>query len=275
MSDHQRRSPARPRPTGAGPERASSFSLDVERQTVGDAFRGYVNRLRSGEPGALPSVLGLVVLGVIFSQVSDRFLSAEQHRQPARAGRLHRDHRAWAWCSSCCSARSTCRPARPAACAPAFAAQARVLRRPAHGIPGAGVPLLGPASSSMLAAARPRVLAQGDQRADRRRSSASSSSLTGLRQARRCSRWSVADRARRRGGHLHRLAGRLGRHPELHRHAGAVPGLAGRAALRPELAADRRQQLQRSGTGWRTTTCRRCGAGSSRSWWSAATSPTR
>src|SRR3954451_8274196 len=54
---------------------AGDFSLDVERRTLGGAFTGYVNRLRSGEPGALPSVLGLIVLAAIFSQVSDRFLS--------------------------------------------------------------------------------------------------------------------------------------------------------------------------------------------------------
>jgi D-xylose transport system permease protein len=54
---------------------AGEFSLDVERRTVPTAFRSYVNRLRSGDPGALPSVLGLIVLAAIFSQVSDRFLS--------------------------------------------------------------------------------------------------------------------------------------------------------------------------------------------------------
>jgi D-xylose transport system permease protein len=50
------------------------FSLDVERRTIGQSLTSYVNRIRSGEPGALPSVLGLVVLAVIFSQVSSRFL---------------------------------------------------------------------------------------------------------------------------------------------------------------------------------------------------------
>src|SRR3954469_15823980 len=55
---------------------AGDFSLDVERRTVPSAMRAYVARLRSGEPGALPSVLGLVVLAAIFSQVSGRFLSA-------------------------------------------------------------------------------------------------------------------------------------------------------------------------------------------------------
>jgi len=54
---------------------AGDFSLDVERRTVSTAFQSYVNRLRTGDPGALPSVLGLIVLAAIFSQVSDRFLS--------------------------------------------------------------------------------------------------------------------------------------------------------------------------------------------------------
>ena len=53
---------------------ASGFGLDVERRTIGQALRDYGSRLRTGEPGALPSVLGLLVLGLIFSQVSSRFL---------------------------------------------------------------------------------------------------------------------------------------------------------------------------------------------------------
>ncbi|MCW2778863.1 MAG: inner-rane translocator [Frankiales bacterium] len=64
------------RPEAVPGRPAGDFSLDVERRTVGNAVRGYVTRLRSGDPGALPSVLGLVVLAAIFSQVSDRFLSA-------------------------------------------------------------------------------------------------------------------------------------------------------------------------------------------------------
>src|SRR3954469_23358441 len=57
-------------------ERASSFSLDIERRTIPDAFRGYWGKIRSGEPGALPSILGLIILAAIFSQVSSRFFSA-------------------------------------------------------------------------------------------------------------------------------------------------------------------------------------------------------
>jgi D-xylose transport system permease protein len=60
---------------GSTEERSGSFSLDIESRTIGDAFRGWFGRLRSGEPGALPSVAGLVVLAVIFSQVSSRFIT--------------------------------------------------------------------------------------------------------------------------------------------------------------------------------------------------------
>jgi D-xylose transport system permease protein len=56
-------------------ERASGFSLDIEEKTIPVAFHDWIGRLRSGDPGALPSVLGLIVLGLIFSQVSSRFFS--------------------------------------------------------------------------------------------------------------------------------------------------------------------------------------------------------
>ncbi len=62
-------------PAPSGGRSGGDFYLDIDRRGIGDAFIGYFNRLRSGDPGALPSVLGIVVLGVIFSQVSNRFLS--------------------------------------------------------------------------------------------------------------------------------------------------------------------------------------------------------
>ena len=63
-------------PGGAGrPERASSFSLDIDRRSIPAALREYVYKVRSGDPGALPSILGLIILALIFSQVSDRFLT--------------------------------------------------------------------------------------------------------------------------------------------------------------------------------------------------------
>jgi D-xylose transport system permease protein len=57
------------------PERAGEFSLDIEERSIGDAITGWFGRLRTGDPGALPSVLGLVILAIIFQQVSDRFTS--------------------------------------------------------------------------------------------------------------------------------------------------------------------------------------------------------
>ena len=63
------------KPDQPQPERAGSFSLDVERRSIPRAFTDYFNRITTGDPGALPSVLGLIVLALIFSQVSSRFLS--------------------------------------------------------------------------------------------------------------------------------------------------------------------------------------------------------
>jgi len=63
-------------PTGTRPgDRAGAFSLDVEERTIPDAVREWIGRLRTGDPGALPSILGLVILGVIFASLSDRFLT--------------------------------------------------------------------------------------------------------------------------------------------------------------------------------------------------------
>jgi D-xylose transport system permease protein len=57
------------------PQPAGGFALDIEERSIGDAFQGWIGKLRTGDPGALPSVLGLIVLAIIFMQVSDHFLS--------------------------------------------------------------------------------------------------------------------------------------------------------------------------------------------------------
>lgn len=56
---------------------AGGFALDVERRGVGDAIIGYVGRLRVGDPGAVPSILGIVVLGLIFNHLSPDFLTSD------------------------------------------------------------------------------------------------------------------------------------------------------------------------------------------------------
>ncbi|HWI42165.1 MAG TPA: ABC transporter permease [Nocardioides sp.] len=43
--------------------------------SLGDAFQGYLNRLRGGDMGSLPALLGLVVLFVIFTVAHDKFLT--------------------------------------------------------------------------------------------------------------------------------------------------------------------------------------------------------
>ena len=54
----------------------SDFSADATTTaTLSSAARDYVNRLRGGDMGSLPAILGLVVLFIIFSLANDRFLS--------------------------------------------------------------------------------------------------------------------------------------------------------------------------------------------------------
>jgi D-xylose transport system permease protein len=61
--------------SGQGDDARTSFSADLRARSIGNAIREYFDRIRGGDPGALPSVLGLVVLGVIFYTTADGFLS--------------------------------------------------------------------------------------------------------------------------------------------------------------------------------------------------------
>ena len=54
-------------PTPAGGSRAADFGIDTTTKTTGEAIRDYVRGLRSGELGALPALLGLAVLLVLFT----------------------------------------------------------------------------------------------------------------------------------------------------------------------------------------------------------------
>jgi D-xylose transport system permease protein len=51
-----------------------SFRADISPRGIQGAIRGYVGRLRGGDPGGLPSILGLIVLGVIFATTTTDFL---------------------------------------------------------------------------------------------------------------------------------------------------------------------------------------------------------
>jgi D-xylose transport system permease protein len=71
------KTPADPTPSPeAGRETSpGSFRADTTPRGVTGALRDYFSRLRGGDPGGLPSVLGLVVLGIIFAATTTDFLS--------------------------------------------------------------------------------------------------------------------------------------------------------------------------------------------------------
>jgi D-xylose transport system permease protein len=66
-----------PTPPSGGVSLADTDFAGDSRQvaTLGDAVRGYVNRVRGGDMGSLPAILGLVVLFLVFSLANDKFLS--------------------------------------------------------------------------------------------------------------------------------------------------------------------------------------------------------
>ena len=55
----------------------SDFATDAHvDESFGEAVRTYFNRVRGGDMGSLPAVLGLIVLFVVFGLANDRFMSA-------------------------------------------------------------------------------------------------------------------------------------------------------------------------------------------------------
>jgi D-xylose transport system permease protein len=54
----------------------AGFANDLtQSNTLGDSVKAYVQRVRGGDMGALPSIFGLVVLFIVFGLANDRFLS--------------------------------------------------------------------------------------------------------------------------------------------------------------------------------------------------------
>src|SRR5256884_8469217 len=49
---------------------------DIVAQSLGEWFRAWLTRLRAGESGVLPVVLGLVIISIVFTAISPVFLSA-------------------------------------------------------------------------------------------------------------------------------------------------------------------------------------------------------
>jgi D-xylose transport system permease protein len=55
----------------------SDFAADSRSdETFGEAVRTYIRRVRGGDMGSLPAVLGLIVLFIVFGLANERFLSA-------------------------------------------------------------------------------------------------------------------------------------------------------------------------------------------------------
>ncbi|AXB43801.1 sugar ABC transporter permease [Amycolatopsis albispora] len=69
--------PAEPEVSGSGSAKAaiSDFGIDTTSMSTGEAVRDYFSRLRAGQLGSLPALLGLIVLVVVFAGMSDVFLS--------------------------------------------------------------------------------------------------------------------------------------------------------------------------------------------------------
>src|SRR5882757_11177827 len=71
-------SPAGAPPTSGPPPRAeavSDFGIDTTARSTTEAISDYIARVRGGELGSLPALFGLVVLLILFSLLSDSFLT--------------------------------------------------------------------------------------------------------------------------------------------------------------------------------------------------------
>ncbi|EIE99629.1 sugar ABC transporter permease [Saccharomonospora glauca] len=62
-------------PTAPKSAAISDFGIDTTAMSTSEAVRDYFARLRAGQLGSLPALLGLVVLVVVFASLSDVFLS--------------------------------------------------------------------------------------------------------------------------------------------------------------------------------------------------------
>lgn len=62
-------------PSSASAGVLSDFGIDTTSKSTGEAIRGYFAKVRGGELGSLPAVLGLLVLLIVFSSLSENFLT--------------------------------------------------------------------------------------------------------------------------------------------------------------------------------------------------------
>lgn len=54
----------------------TSFKVDTQPRRLNSAWRDYFARVRGGDPGGLPAILGLLVIGIMFTATTPLFLTA-------------------------------------------------------------------------------------------------------------------------------------------------------------------------------------------------------
>ncbi|RBM19632.1 ABC transporter permease [Prauserella sp. PE36] len=62
-------------PTASPNTAITDFGIDTTTMSTSEAVRDYISRLRAGQLGSLPALLGLVALVIVFASLSDVFLS--------------------------------------------------------------------------------------------------------------------------------------------------------------------------------------------------------
>lgn len=61
----------------AAKQTAPSVGFEADNnQSLSDYMKGYLRRMKSGDMGSLPIILGLVILVVIFQMQNENFLTA-------------------------------------------------------------------------------------------------------------------------------------------------------------------------------------------------------
>lgn len=76
-ADQARTEPPTNRKGGSPGGAISDFGIDTVSQSTGEAIRDYVARLRGGDLGSLPALLGLAALVLVFWGLSDAFMTLE------------------------------------------------------------------------------------------------------------------------------------------------------------------------------------------------------
>src|SRR5216684_7681705 len=69
---------SRPDPTASAEAAIVDVPPEIVAQSLGEWFRAWIARLRAGQSGVLPVVLGLVLISIVFTAISPNhvFLSA-------------------------------------------------------------------------------------------------------------------------------------------------------------------------------------------------------